>query len=201
MQDIYVARITQNNQGWERPSGIAKLANKQSFFARHGFHFDEWLFRKSWIMDNFQYGFIRGVHKLKQSSYTREGKFDSILYTIESRGESTEPYFRYVGQIRNVECLSKDQIKESVEAAKSMGWLKEMQREIKKIGGDIKALTQSNYRDTPFNVRFNPSDLKIFNKPIFAEKDNLLRELKNFDLFELSNNQRLKILHPILHLI
>lgn len=112
-----------------------------------------------------------------------------------------ESNFRYVGQIRNVECLNKDQIKQSVETAKSKDWLKEMQREIKKIGGDIKALTQSNYRDIPFNVRFNPSDLKIFDKPIFAKDSNLLRELKNFDLFELTNNQRLKILHPILHLI
>lgn len=168
---------------------------------QNGFHFDEWLFRTNWTIDGWHYAFLQGVHRLKATAYTRTRKLDTILYTMEPMFGSKESCHRYVGQIRNVECLSKDQMLNAKEEAKSKGWLMEMKGDIKEIGGKIKNLTKPSYRDAPFNIRFKPEDLKIFQRPIFAKENNPLYQLKNFDLYELSNNQRLKILHPILHLI
>lgn len=201
MNDIYVSQITQNNQAWKKPAGCPKNQNKQSFAVRNGFHFDEWLFRTNWTIDGWHYAFLQGVHRLKASAYTRTEQLDTILYTMEPMFGGKEFCQRYVGQIRNVECITKDQMLSANEEAKSKGWLKEMKEDIKKIGGKIENFTKPLYRDIPFNIRFKPEDLKIFQKPVFAKEENPLYQLKNFDLYELSNNQRLKILHPILHLI
>ena len=131
----------------------------------------------------------------------RKEKFDLILYGSETLSEGSKPCFRYVAQIRNVEYLSKNQIKEASLFDETKEWLKEMEEDIKKIGGNRGALTRSNYRDTPFDVRFHPDDLKIFQKPIFAKQEDLLSRLKSFKLFELTNSKRLKILQPILQFI
>ncbi len=201
MNDIYVSQITRNDQAWTKPAGCIKKQNGKSFAARNGFQFDEWLFRTSWIIDGWHYAFLQGVHRLKASAYTRTQKFDTILYTMEPMLSDKEFSQRYVGQIRNVECLNKEQMRDATETAKSNGWLKEMKVEIKKIGGETDDLTQISYRDAPFNIRFKPVDLKVFKTPIFAKENNPLNQLKSFDLYELSNNRRLTILHPILHLI
>jgi hypothetical protein len=201
MNAIFVCQITHNDQSWTKPAGCSQNCNKQSFVVQNGFHFDEWLFRENRMIDEYRHGFLQGVHRLNLCAYARTDKMDLILYTMEPMLGGKEFCQRYVGQIQNIECLNKDEIQKAAETAKSNGWLNKMKQEIKKVGGKPESLSHPSYCDIPFNIRFHAADLKIFTKPVFAKEDNPLYQLKNFDLYELSNNQRLKILHPILHLI
>jgi hypothetical protein len=98
------------------------------------------------------------VHRLKANAYTRTQKFDTILYAMQPMSRDKEFSQRYVGQIRNVECLKKEQMSNATETAKSNGWIKKMKADIKKIGGETEDLTQTSYRNPPFNIRFKPED-------------------------------------------
>lgn len=201
MNDYYICRVSENNKSWTQPCGKECPKEKQSFAYRYGFNFDEWLFSKNWNIDNWHHAFLQGVHKLKASSLTRTRPFNVVLFTIEKLSQVDPPCHRYIGLIHNVECLEKNKIQSVKKHYEEKGWLKEMHGEIKKAGGKISALTKSSYRDIPFNIRFNPGNLKIFKRPIYARPDNPITKWDKYDMLELSTNQRLEMLHPILTLL
>lgn len=155
-----IARLTFSTNGWVMPSGpYGKSSHSDSHEKRYGYGHEEWLFDTSKLIEGYHYGFLEPIRK-QQEAYS--GKTYNVwLYTID--GESKKRY--WVGEIRNVEVLKKEDADKIKEDYLKLGWLKEMEEQIKASGANPVGFSNWIGVDL-FNIRFLPSEIKL-NDPYF----------------------------------
>lgn len=155
-----IARLCWNDNGWVMPSGTyGKSEHEGSHEAKHGYGHEEWLFDVSKLIDGYHYGFLEPIRK-QQDAYANN-VYDVWLYTID--GETKKRY--WVGEIRNVKVLDKDQADAVKDEYIKRKWLREMEEQIKASGANPKGF--SNWKGVDlFNIRFLPSSIKL-NDPYF----------------------------------
>lgn len=141
-----ISKICWNSEGWKFPSGSqGKSAASNSFEAEYGYGHEEWLFDKARMVKGYHYAFLQPLH-LKSDKHV--GKtYNIFLYTI------TDGIKYFAGQIKNAECISKDESRDIYRIYKQNGWLSEMVREIEKAGANPKTFTKTS-PDIFFNVKF-----------------------------------------------
>jgi hypothetical protein len=146
-----ISKICWNTEGWKFPSGSrGKSAASNSFEAKYGYGHEEWLFDKSRIVNGYHYAFLQPLN-LKSDRHV--GKIYNIfLFTI------TDGIKYFVGKIKNANCISKDESRDTYKIYKQKGWLKEMVKEIEKAGANPKTFTKTS-PDQFFNVKFKFEDI------------------------------------------
>ena len=146
-----ISKICWNSEGWKFPSGSkGKSAASNTFEAKSGYGHEEWLFDKSRIIDGYHYAFLQPLN-LKSDKHV--GKTYSIsLYTI------TNGVKYFVGEIKNVECISKKKSKEIYKIYRQNGWLKEMSQEVDRAGADPKPFLDTQ-PEIFFNIKFEFEDV------------------------------------------
>lgn len=141
-----ISKICWNSDGWKFPSGSkGKSVDLKSYEVINGYGHEEWLFDKSRIIDGYHYAFLQPLN-LKTDKHV--GKIYNIsLFTI------TDGRKYFVGEIKNVECISREKSKEIHGIYKQNGWLKQMVIEVERAGANTKS-----FIDTPpdifTNIRF-----------------------------------------------
>ena len=84
---MVLARLTNNQNGWQRPSGRPHKSGNvggNAFEAIYGFGFEEWLFCPEHNVDGWQYGYVQSIgpnHK----------KHPLYLYTFEFQANGNGP--------------------------------------------------------------------------------------------------------------
>lgn len=160
-----IARICWNVFNWQRPSGKeAKSKNEDSHEAREGYGHEEWLLDTSKILNGYHYGFIQCFNNKKDFSGST---FNLSLFTIN--GKTKERF--WVGEINNLEVISRDSSIAIYKEYEKQGWVAEMASQLKSVSID-----PVTFLNTPpeifFNVRFKQSDLKLLDIPLkFSRKD------------------------------
>lgn len=146
-----VSKVSWNTEGWKFPSGSkGKSATSSSFEAGHGYGHEEWLFDKSRIVNGYHYAFLQPLN-LKSDKHVNK-TYNISLFTI------TGGIRYFVGEIRNANCISKDESNDTYKIYKQKGWLKEMVKEIEKAGANPKTFAEIS-SDIFFNVKFKFEDV------------------------------------------
>jgi len=173
---MYFGRICWNTARWHHPSGKPKGENK-SHAAAHGFGYDEWLGRIEWLSkDGFRYGFLQPYRKKKT------GFIVSVinLFSIEQQPTGIKRQRVFVGRPANCEKLSEQQAQSAFSEFKARGWLRIMQREVSAACPEEKITSEPI---DMINVRFRPTDLKWFSKPIIAKGNSRVYASDRYQLF------------------
>jgi hypothetical protein len=141
-----ISKICWNTEGWKFPSGSkGKSAASDSFEAKHGYGHEEWLFDKSRIIDVYHYAFLQ---PLNVKSDKHVGKLYNIsLFTV------TKGVKYFVGEIKNANCISKDESRKVFMTYKRKGWLGTMTKEIAVAGGKSDTFLETAPEHF-FNVKF-----------------------------------------------
>lgn len=166
------ARICWNTNNWLYPSGKeGKSLQKDSYERLYGYGNEEWLFDFDKLIDGYHYAFLEPV---RQASSNEIGeKYDALLWSIDSHSKA-----RYaVANIRNMEIIGEQKAAMILTEYKRRGWLQEMARQVKDIGGDTKTFS----RKIAFNVRFKPECVEIL-YPAEIPEGNHIMQLKRYRL-------------------
>ncbi|MFY9308571.1 MAG: hypothetical protein WAQ28_05900 [Bacteroidia bacterium] len=146
-----IARICWNTKNWKIPSGPeGKSTSIGSYEFENGFGHEEWIFNKSRIIDGYHYSFFEPL-RLKSEKHIGNS-YNISLFTINSLNKKY-----YVGEIKNAECISKKESERIFEIYRASGWIEQMKKEVKLIGGKWESIIATN-PDIFFNVRFKFSD-------------------------------------------
>lgn len=188
-----IAKICWNSEGWKFPSGSkGKSVASTSFEVMHGYGYEEWLFDKSRIIDGYHYAFLQPLN-LKSNKHVRK-IYNIFLYAI------TNGIKYFIGNIKNVYCISKTESKGIYMIYKRNGWLTEMAEDIERAGAKPMAF-RNEKPERLFNIRFKFADLsKPDEAEEISEKDinitttryKLLPKLSNFKIvvdYEKGNGQ------------
>lgn len=158
-----IARICYNEFGWTRPSGRSgKGSMKNSYEYINSFGHEEWLFDKTRILDGYHYSFLQAMN-----GFIYAGRvFDVHLFAYSKVFGKL-----YLGVIHNVECLDEDASEWALKEYVRKGWLEEMKKDIRAIGGKPEALESNKY--STFNIRFKFSDVDVnlSNPRIISQED------------------------------
>jgi hypothetical protein len=155
-----IARLCWNDNGWIMPSGsFGKSINKDTHEAKFGYGHEEWLFDISKLIDGYHYGFLEPIRK-QQDAYENK-VFDAWLYSID--GATKKRY--WIGEIKNLEVLNKDDAEKVKEEYINRGWFKEMEEQIIASGANTDGFSDWKGVDL-FNIRFLLSNIKL-NDPYF----------------------------------
>ena len=147
-----IARICWNTEGWRLPSGpLGKSPDTNSYETKYGYGHEEWLFDRSRVIDGFHYAFLQ---PLMVESGMHFGKAYNIsLYTINDARKKF-----YVGDIKNVICISKEEAEKTYRIYEKKGWIKEMVDDIRRVGANP-AIFLKNPPKYVFNVKFKFEDV------------------------------------------
>lgn len=150
-----IARLAFSTNGWIMPSGsYGKSLSPDSYEAQFGFGHEEWLFDVSKLINGYHYGFLEPIRKQFQA-YTGNN-YNVWLYTFDSKSKK-----RYwVGEIKQIEVLTKAEADFALKKYMELGWYSEMENQIDAAGGNIKAFANWHEVDL-FNIRFDPKYLKV----------------------------------------
>ena len=160
-----IARICWNTNEWKCPSGVeGKSLSKDSFEAKNRFGHEEWLFDETKVIDGYNYGYIQAINTC---SNKHVGKcYDIHLFTI-----SPDKQRQYVGCLHNVIGLSRDESKQIYDEYKKLGWIEEMESQIKGVRGNPKALKP----EFLVNVMFKLDEAEInYGKKPTIRKDSIV---------------------------
>lgn len=147
-----VVRICWNTEGWKFPSGLeGKSLSNDSFECQNGYGHEEWLFDRSRIIEGYHYAFLQPLNV--ESGKHVDKTYDISLFTINGDGRKF-----YVGDIKNVKCISKDEAKKAYQAYKDNGWIDEMVAEIKEADANPQVFLD-NLPKFIFNVKFKLEDI------------------------------------------
>lgn len=151
-----ISRICWNAEDWKFPSGSdGKSASPKSFEAKYGYGHEEWLFNKSRVIDGYHYAFLQPLG-LKSNRHVNK-IYNIFLFTITNDIRDNKIKY-FVGEIKNTQCLSKNESKKIHKIYKQKGWLKEMKMEIIRAGANPRL-----FREVPpesfFNIRFKFEDV------------------------------------------
>ena len=160
-----ISRISYNSANWQRPTGEAQQSeSSDTFNARHGFGYEDWLFRNEWVIDGWRYAFVQGVSKSRQKLVSDSQPFELTLFTIDPQKRR-----RYVAAIHDVECLGDQQAQDAFTAYKRLGWYQTMRGEISVVGGDIAEFDASVVPWNFVNVRFRVANVEFASPNRFAK--------------------------------
>lgn len=166
------ARICWNTNNWLYPSGKAgKSPQKDSYERQHGYGNEEWLFDFDKLIEGYHYAFLEPV--LQASDNERGEKYDTLLWTID--GQSKTRYA--VANIRGMEILGEQDKAQALAEYKQRGWLPEMRKQVKDVGGDTETFSEK----IAFNVRFKPECAEIL-YPTEIPAGNHILQLKRYRL-------------------
>ncbi len=176
---IYVTRICHNESNWQFPTSSASEA-RNTFYSRHGYGHEEWLFRFEWQIGGWQYGFLQGVNKGWASRLSRgERVGDVVLFTITPNGR------RYVAVIRELEFLDEAQGEAALAHYKRLGWYDRMLSEIDAVGGTRQGLGAAERAPNILNVRFRPESVDWFPPGSFADAEDPVLGYSRYQLIKL----------------
>ena len=165
-----VARICWNYYNWTKPSGKeGKSLNRTSYEYKTGFGHEEWLFDFDKQINGYHFGFLQPINA-NWEKYVGE-IFDIHLYSIDN---STKKRW-WLGKIKNVEIITKDEAKIAFKAYKRNGWIKEMIEQLKVVDADYNKLISSNF--DLFNIKFTKADCdELLDVPLLlSETDNSIK--------------------------
>ena len=172
-----LVRICWNTNGWTEPSGyLGKSKDRNSHEGKYGFGNEEWLFDFSKTINNYHYGFLQ---PFKTKNHKHDSKiFDIQLYTID--GETQKRY--WVGEVKNLEVLSKEEANYIYKEYKKNGWLDEMEQQVEYSGGTKDDFSNWSGVDV-LNVKFRIEDSTIHD-PIIEDNNDTLKKLDRYKPYE-----------------
>ena len=186
-----ISRITWNTNGWKFPSGSkGKSTAVSSFEYKFKFGFEEWLLNNTREIDGYHYAFLETL-SLKSDKHV------NCAYNIHLYSILNPSVKYYVGHIKNVECISKEDSTEIYKTYKKNGWIADMISDINYAGGDSKEL-KSLPPNKMFNLRFKFKDVSIArelieiskkDKNITATRMKLLPKSENFKFKSYTDNE------------
>lgn len=177
----YITRICQNDSNWQYPTRSSAEASN-TFSSQHGYGHEEWLFRFEWQIGGWQYGFLQGVNKGRESRLLRgERAGEVVLYTLTPGGR------RYVARIRHIEFLDDAQGTAALDHYKRLGWYERMLEEIDAVDGDRSGLGNGEWAPYVLNVRFRPEDVEWYAPNTFAEATDPVQHYNRYQLIELNH--------------
>lgn len=141
-----LARLCWNEMGWEAPSGPngKSKTSAKSFEKEKGYGHEEWFFDTEKQIDGYHYAFLQAFNK-----GDHEGEsYDIHLYAIKDTGKSKEKY--WIGRVKNLEVLTKEEAQEIVSIYKKQGWLSERLEQLRKFN-----IPGFNFNIIPENEMFN----------------------------------------------
>lgn len=162
-----ICRICWNTNGWVKPSG--RIGKSKSSAKSHekdfGFGHEEWLFDMDKIYNGYHYGFLEPVRKF-QTKYALK-TFNFLLYTVN--GRTLQRY--WIGNLKEVEVLSKELAEKAIEYYRKNGWLQEMRNDLERVGLDGNRMTNKYLSELDIiNIRFRPEEIaNIFEQPILVD--------------------------------
>ncbi|NHN25238.1 hypothetical protein FIA58_006060 [Flavobacterium jejuense] len=178
-----ICRITWNNNGWIKPSGLSGKSKHPSFEKENGFGHEEWLFDGNKIIDGYKYGFLEPIHKFRTKYQAK--LFDLLLYTRDS--DSNQNY--WVTTLKDVEVINTEESEKVLVHYKNEGWYDEMKSDLYNLSLDSKQLDTwiDEGAQQLFNIKFKASQInEIPNDLILVENPNeipssryLLMDFKN----------------------
>lgn len=151
-----LCKIVWNSEHWEKP--IARFWNpkfktdpNKPYEQKCGFVHEDWLFNTQFLIDGYQYGYIKGFEKLKKSVSV----VDLVhLFTINT---NTKERF-YVGKLLNAERIENGNYSKSVKDVQRR-YLSEMKRQLTLVGADVNELDRF---PLVFNVRVKKENIHLF---------------------------------------
>lgn len=160
-----IHRISYNSTGWQRPTGDAStLEEKDTFNSLNGFGFEDWLFRGDWQIDGWRYTFLQGAN-VKKPPYTRT-PLNVTLYTIPAENKR-----KWVADIQGLECLSAAESIAAQDIFRQQGWLRQMQDDVQKIGGDPATILNTQFSGYFLNVRYRLENLQMMPPDTFWPRE------------------------------
>lgn len=166
--DTFVARICYSTVGWVRPCGVARDFEQGTHTASYGYGHEEWLFDFSTLIDGWKYGSV----EIRGHRYA--GQMVK-LYLFTRGPEGTV----LVGWITRCHVLTEEEARYALDEHRDRGWLDEMIRDVKAIGGDPDVLMW----DAPtaiFRVRFRPEDYHPVEGVVVAPRGTWVAGLKRY---------------------
>lgn len=150
-----IARLCWNDNGWIMPSGKrGKSGNEETHEGKHGYGHEEWLMDIGKLIDGYHYGFLEPVRR-QQNAY--ENKIYNIwLYSIDA--DTKKRY--WIGEIKEVEVLDKDEAEEAKSEYIRLGWFQQMEEDILESGANSAGFSDWKGVDL-FNIKYLPINLKI----------------------------------------
>lgn len=147
-----ITRITWNTNNWRRPSGLeGKSVYDWTYEANNAFGHEEWLFDRTTNIDGYHYGFLQSLN-LKSNKHV--GKTYSItLFTINNLRK-----IYLVGEIKNIECISKEESTRVYEIYAKKGWIDRMARDLQVVNANVGAFMEMLPEEF-FNIRFTFDNL------------------------------------------
>lgn len=185
-----IARLTWNDNGWVKPSGLdGKSKDKETHEGKYGYGHEEWLFDTSKLINGYHYGFLEPIRK-EQQAYSGK-KFNVWVYTIDKRTKK-----RYwIGEIKEIEVIENNEAERIKEIYIDKGWHKEMQNQIIESGANANGFSDWKGVDL-FNIKYNPSNLIINDSYFELPKDHKVYKQHRYnferysDKLELSNKNK-----------
>lgn len=180
-EQVIFTRLTSNENNWELPSPHKWKKGNQGkknipFENQYGFGHEEWLFNQRYNLNGFQYGFIRGIEKTKESIR----QYKTIhLYTVKK--EKTKNLVYYLGFIRKVNVVKDSSADQKAIQTLVRKYNVDMISEIEGINGDIKGIV--NFPFKPL-VKFRMKDVSFFDEPVY-QPDFDLDKFKRFQPYKL----------------
>lgn len=170
-----VARLTWNEQGWKRPSGITgKSSLKGTPEADFGYGNEEWLFDSSKTLDGYQYGFLE---PLREGHAGHANKTYPIwLYSIN--GLTKKRY--WIGEIKKAVIIDEAEAVVVKQKYKELGWLKEMEKDITLAGASKESFSLDEGLNL-FNVKFKPEDLIVNKEPIELSDNHPVKKVTKYN--------------------
>lgn len=185
-----IARLTWNDNGWVKPSGLEGKSNdKETHEGKYGYGHEEWLFDTSKIISGCHYGFLEPIRK-EQQAYIGK-KFNVWVYTIDK--ETKKRY--WIGEIKEIEVIDNNEAERIKEIYIDNGWHEEMQNQIIESGANANGFSDWNGVDL-FNIKYNPSNLKLNDSYFELPKEHKVykQHRYSFEKFseklDLSNNNK-----------
>ena len=149
-----LSRICWNTENWKFPSGSqGKSFATDSYESNYGFGYEEWLFDKFKIVDEYHYAFL-------QPLFLKTGKHENKNYNISllTINNLNKKYF--AGEIRNVECITREESERVFHIYKQKGWIDQMKNDVLKVGANHHKLNEAEPH-TFFNIRFQFKDVSL----------------------------------------
>jgi hypothetical protein len=147
-----LSRICWNTKNWKFPSGSqGKSVSVEAYEADTGYGHEEWLFDKSKIIDGFHYTFLQPLF-LKSDKHDNE-TYNISLFTINNLNKQ---YF--VGEIKSVECITREESERVYKIYKEKGWIEKMRKDVERVGANYQKFN-STEPEIFFNIRFKFEDV------------------------------------------
>ena len=142
-----ICRICWNTEGWRLPSGSkGKSVYINAYEADKGYGHEEWLFDKSKIIEGYHYAFL-------QPLFLKSNKHEGSIYNISLFTVNNLKRKYFVGEIKAVECITKEESQRIYDIYKSEGWLEQMRQDVERVGANYEEFKQTP-TESLFNIRF-----------------------------------------------